>query len=177
MARPFFTVGHSTRSIDEFVRLLSPHGIKLVADVRSIPGSRANAQYGSTQLAAALADFQIGYQHIPALGGRRGKRRDLSTDVNAFWQNQSFHNYADYALGPEFRSGLDELRRLGHTTNCVTMCAEAVWWRCHRRIIADHLIASGEIVFHILGSSAVDRAYLTEGARVGADGIVSYPAA
>lgn len=152
-----------------------PHGIKLVVDVRRNPGSRTNTQYVSMQLASVLADFQIDYQHIPALGGRRGKTKDLSEDVNAFWQNQSFHNYADYALGPEFRSGLEELRRLGNATTCVIMCAEAVWWRCHRRIIADHLIASGEAVFHILGPSVIDRAHLTEGARIGEGRIVSYP--
>jgi len=175
VVHPFFTIGHSTRSIGEFVKLLMPQGIKLVVDVRTVPRSRTNAQYNSIQLAGALSDFQIAYQHIPALGGLRSRKYDLPKDVNAFWKNQSFHNYADYALSPEFRSGLDELRRLGHATTCVTMCAEAVWWRCHRRIIADHLIASAETVFHILGSNSVDRAYLTEGARIGADGIVSYP--
>ncbi len=168
MAHPFFTIGHSTRSIDDFIELLMPQSIKLVVDVRTVPRSRTNAQYNSIQLAEVLSGFQIDYQHIPALGGLRGRRVDVPREVNAFWRNQSFHNYADYALSPEFRSGLAELRELGHATTCVTMCAEAVWWRCHRRIIADHLIASGETVFHILGSNSVDRAYLTEGARIGA---------
>jgi uncharacterized protein (DUF488 family) len=175
VGHPFFTIGHSTYAISEFVGLLMPRSIKLVVDVRTVPRSRTNAQYDSIRFAEALSGFQIDYQHIPALGGLRGRRLDVPREVNAFWENQSFHNYADYALSPEFRSGLEQLRELGHATICVTMCAEAVWWRCHRRIIADHLIASGEAVFHILGLNSVNRAHLTEGARVDADGVVSYP--
>ena len=94
----------------------------------------------------------------------------MPQEANAFWKNQSFHNYADYAMSNEFRSGLKTLRERGHAATCAIMCSEAVWWRCHRRIIADYLIASGEIVFHILGPKAVDQAHLTEGARVGLDG-------
>lgn len=175
VAHPFFTIGHSTRSIGEFLELLMARSIRLVIDVRTVPRSRTNPQYNSIQLAEALSGFLIGYRHVPALGGLRGRSQDVPGEVNAFWKNRGFHNYADYALGPEFRSGLGELRELGHVTACVTMCAEAVWWRCHRRIIADHLIASGETVFHILGPRSVERARLTEGARVGADGAVSYP--
>jgi uncharacterized protein (DUF488 family) len=163
------------RSINEYVELLMRQAIKLVIDVRTVPRSRTNPQYDSIQLAEVLSDFQIDYQHIPALGGLRGRRSDVPREVNAFWKNQGFHNYADYALGPEFRSGLRKLRELGRETTCVTMCAEAVWWRCHRRIIADHLIAADETVFHILGSRSIERAQLTEGARIGADGVVSYP--
>jgi uncharacterized protein (DUF488 family) len=175
VTHPFFTIGHSTHAIREFVELLMPQSIKLVVDVRTVPRSRTNAQYNSAQFAEALSGFQIDYRHIPALGGRRGRRLDVPSDVNAFWKNQSFHNYADYALSSEFRSGLEQLRELGHATTCVTMCAETVWWRCHRRIIADRLIASGETVFHILGLNSVNQAHLTEGARVGANGVVSYP--
>jgi uncharacterized protein (DUF488 family) len=175
MSRQFFTIGHSTRSIDEFVALLKPHDIKLVVDVRTIPRSRTNPQYNSKEFAEALSEFQIDYHHIAALGGLRGRTRDLPQEANAFWKNQSFHNYADYATSKEFRSGLKMLRERGHATTCAVMCSEAVWWRCHRRIIADYLIASGEIVFHILGPWVVDRAHLTEGARVGLDGTVSYP--
>jgi uncharacterized protein (DUF488 family) len=175
VTHPFFTIGHSTHAIREFVELLMPQSIKLVVDVRTVPRSRTNAQYNSAQFAEALSGFQIDYRHIPALGGRRGRRLDVPSDVNAFWKNQSFHNYADYALSSEFRSGLQQLRELGHATTCVTMCAETVWWRCHRRIIADRLIASGETVFHILGLNSVNQAHLTEGARVGANGVVSYP--
>ena len=175
MPRQFFTIGHSTRSVDDFVALLNAHDIKLVVDVRAVPRSRTNPQYNSKEFAEALSEVQIGYQHIAALGGLRGRIRDLPQEANAFWKNQSFHNYADYATSKEFRSGLTMLRERGHATICAIMCSETVWWRCHRRIIADYLIASGEIVFHILGPKAVDRAHLTEGACVGLDGIVTYP--
>lgn len=175
MPRPFFTIGHSTRSVDDFVALLSAQNIKLVVDVRAIPRSRTNPQYNSKEFAEALSEFQIGYQHIAALGGLRGRTRDVPQEANAFWKNQSFHNYADYAASNEFRSGLKALRELGHAATCAIMCSEAVWWRCHRRIIADYLIASGDTVFHIMGSKVADRAHLTEGARVGPDGTVLYP--
>jgi uncharacterized protein (DUF488 family) len=175
MPRQFFTIGHSTRSVDDFVALLNAHDIKLVVDVRAVPRSRTNPQYNSKEFAEALSISHIGYQHIPSLGGLRGKTRDFPQEANAFWKNQSFHNYADYAMSKEFRSGLKMLRARGHATTCVIMCSEAVWWRCHRRIIADYLIVSGEIVFHILGSKPADRAHLTEGARVGLDATVFYP--
>ena len=175
MPRPFFTIGHSTRSVDDFVALLNVHNIKLIVDVRAVPRSRTNPQYNSKEFAEALSEFQIGYQHIAALGGLRGRARDLPREANALWKNRSFHNYADYATSKEFRSGLKALRERGHETTCAIMCSEAVWWRCHRRIIADYLITSGEIVHHILGPKAVSRAHLTEGARVRADGTILYP--
>lgn len=174
MAHPFFTIGHSTRSIDEFVDLLRPQEIRLVVDVRTIPRSRTNPQYNSRELNNSLSKFQIDYEHIPALGGRRGRKRDVATELNAFWKNQSFHNYADYTTSEEFRSGLARLRELGHATICVIMCAEAVWWRCHRRIIADYLIASGETVLHIMGLKRIEPARLTDRARIGTTGTVSY---
>jgi uncharacterized protein (DUF488 family) len=175
MPRPFFTIGHSTRSVEDFVALLNAQEVKLVVDVRAVPRSRTNPQYNSKQLSEALSEFQIGYQHIAALGGLRGRMRGLPQEANALWKNQSFHNYADYATSKEFRSGLKALRKWGHATTCAIMCSEAVWWRCHRRIIADYLIAAGERVFHILGPKAVDHAHLTEGAQVGADDTVLYP--
>jgi len=175
MKHQFFTIGHSTRSVDEFVNLLGPQQIKLVVDVRTIPRSRTNPQFNSEEFAKALAERQIGYEHIAALGGLRGKKRIVPADMNAYWKNRSFHNYADYAMGQEFRVGLARLRDLGHATTCVTMCAEAVWWRCHRRIIADYLIAAGESVFHILGAGHAAPAHLTAGAAVGASGTLSYP--
>jgi uncharacterized protein (DUF488 family) len=148
MAHPFYTIGHSTRSIAEFVELLERAEIRLVADVRTVPRSRTNPQYNRDILPAALGSYNIGYEHIAALGGLRGRRKDTPLAVNAFWLNQSFHNYADYAMTPEFHSGLARLRELGRTTHCAIMCAEALWWRCHRRIISDYLIAAGESVLH-----------------------------
>jgi uncharacterized protein (DUF488 family) len=174
MPHGFFTIGHSTRSINEFVALLNPQNIKLVVDVRTVPRSRTNPQYNSNELAETLSEFRIDYHHIPSLGGLRGRTRALPKRANAFWKNQSFHNYADYALSEEFRSGLRTLREFGRAAPCAIMCAELLWWRCHRRIIADYLIASGEIVFHILGPRSVDRARLTEGAHVTPDGAILY---
>jgi uncharacterized protein (DUF488 family) len=175
MARPFYTIGHSTRSIDEFVELLRDCEVRLVVDVRTVPRSRTNPQYNRDTLPDTLAPFGIGYEHIAPLGGLRGHKRDAPPETNAFWQNASFRNYADYALGQSFHDGLSHLRTLGQATTCAIMCAEAVWWRCHRRIISDYLIAAGETVFHILGRGHVDPARLTESARPGSDGLV-YPA-
>ena len=175
MNHPFFTIGHSTRSVGEFVDLLRPQEIKLVVDVRTIPRSRTNHQYNSEVFAKALAEFQINYVHIATLGGLRGRTREVAPEVNAFWENRSFHNYADYAMGKEFHSGLARLREMGHANVSVIMCAEAVWWRCHRRIIADYLIAASETVFHILGPNRIERARITEGVQFEGTGSLTYP--
>jgi uncharacterized protein (DUF488 family) len=176
MACPFFTIGHSSRSVDEFVDLVMQVEIRLIVDVRTIPRSRTNPQYDSEEFARTLAKLQIGYEHIAALGGLRGWKRDVPADVNAFWENRSFHNYADYAMSEDFRSGLTRLREVGHAKPCAIMCAEAVWWRCHRRIITDYLIAVGETVFHILGRHHIELAHMTGGAKLGALGTITYPA-
>jgi len=173
---PFFTIGHSTRSIPEFVDLLEAAEIRCVVDVRAIPRSRTNPQYNGDVLADTLSPFEIEYLHIPALGGLRASKRDIAPAVNAFWQNQSFHNYADYALTETFHSALAELLALGREHRCAIMCAEAVWWRCHRRIIADYLIAAGETVFHILGRNRIEPAQLTRAAEPGPDHSLTYPA-
>jgi uncharacterized protein (DUF488 family) len=172
---PFFTIGHSTRSIEEFVALLQTAGVRLLVDVRTVPRSRSNPQFNRETLPATLSQFQIDYEHIAALGGLRGHKRGVAPAVNGFWRNQSFHNYADYAMGDSFHVGLKRLRELGHTRVSATMCAEAVWWQCHRRIIADHLIVAGEDVFHILSSNKIERAQMTEGAKTTSDGAVTYP--
>ncbi len=176
MALPFFTIGHSTRAIPEFVELLRANGVQRVADVRTVPRSRTNPQFNRDVLPGTLSGFAIGYEHIAALGGLRGHAREVPHQTNAFWKNQSFHNYADYAMGDDFRQGLSRLRQLGHASPCAIMCAEAVWWRCHRRIIADYLMLSGETVFHILGPGRTERASLTRAAKVGPDGMLTYPA-
>jgi uncharacterized protein (DUF488 family) len=174
---PFFTIGHSTRPIDEFIDLLRGSEITFVVDVRTVPRSRTNAQYNRDVLPQSLASFQVGYDHVAALGGLRGRQRDVSPGVNAFWQNESFHNYADYAMSDSFRAGLDRLRELGETQRCAIMCAEAVWWRCHRRIITDYLLARGDPVFHILGPRHIEPAKLNEAARQQPSGILIYPPA
>ncbi len=175
MPLPFHTIGHSTRSIDEFVELLRESHVRLVVDVRTVPRSRTNPQYNRDTLPETLAQFQIGYEHIAALGGLRGHKRDVPSEVNGFWQNVSFHNYADYAMSESFREGLARLRAIGHETPCAIMCAEAVWWRCHRRIITDYLLAAAERVFHILGRGHIEPARLNDGAKPEA-GRITYPA-
>jgi uncharacterized protein (DUF488 family) len=175
LSNPFFTIGHSTRSIDEFVTLLTSADVKLVVDVRTVPRSRTNPQFNRDALPASLAAHGIAYEHFAALGGLRGKQPGVSPDVNAFWENASFHNYADYALGEEFCSSLENLRALGHATRLTVMCAESLWWRCHRRIIADYLIAAGEHAFHILGLGHIEQARLTPEARIAPNGSLTYP--
>jgi uncharacterized protein (DUF488 family) len=175
MPNPFFTIGHSTRAIEDFVALLAEAEVNLVVDVRTVPRSRTNPQFNRDVLPAALAPHGVAYEHLPTLGGLRGTQPNISAELNAFWDNASFHNYADYAMGAEFRSGLDKTRDLGQATRLSVMCAEAVWWRCHRRIIADYLIAAGEEVFHILGPGHIEQAHLTPAARVGPDRILTYP--
>jgi uncharacterized protein (DUF488 family) len=147
-----------------------------VVDVRTVPRSRTNPQYNRETLPHALSEFQIAYEHVAELGGLRGRAPDVVPDVNAFWENRSFHNYADYAMGAGFRAGFDRLRALGRARHCAVMCSEAVWWRCHRRIIADYLLLSGEQVFHILGPGKIAPASPTPGARPGPGGVLTYPA-
>jgi uncharacterized protein (DUF488 family) len=144
--------------------------------VRTVPRSRRNPQYNTDTLPEALRGHGLGYEHIAALGGLRSRVKDVPPEVNAFWQNESFHNYADYAMGPAFAAGFAHLRGIGEKTPCAIMCAEALWWRCHRRIITDYLLAAGEHVSHILASGEVKPSGMTEGARPGPGGILTYPA-
>ena len=173
--RPFFTIGHSTRPIGEFVDCLRESAVALVVDVRKVPRSRTNPQYNRDALPATLDAIGVGYVHEAALGGLRPRARDVAPARNGYWENASFHNYADYALSPAFGEGFARLRALGHAQRCTVMCSEAVWWRCHRRIIADYLIAAGESVVHILGRGKVEAATLTPGAVPEPDGHVGYP--
>ena len=172
----FFTIGHSTRTLAKFVDLLRESNVDLVVDVRSMPRSRTNPQFNLETLPEGLAPWQIGYKHMAELGGLRGKQRLTESSPNAYWRVRSFRNYADYALTEPFASGLAQLREQGSQHRCTIMCAEAVWWRCHRRIITDYLLAAGEQVMHILGPSQVEEARLTPGAVLRDDGTVVYPA-
>jgi uncharacterized protein (DUF488 family) len=173
---PFFTIGHSNRSLEIFKALLREADIALVADIRKMPRSRTNPQFNGETLHDTLAGLQISYEHIAALGGLRGKTPSLSPDTNGFWTNKSFHNYADYALTEPFQAGLGHLLDEGRQRRCTIMCSEAVWWRCHRRIVTDYLIARGETVFHIMGERRLEQAHLTAGAAVQPSGTIIYPA-
>jgi uncharacterized protein (DUF488 family) len=161
--------------MNEFVALLRDTGITLVADVRAVPRSRTNPQYNADVLPEALAAHHIGYSHIASLGGLRGRQHIVSQSVNAFWKNKSFHNYADYAMGDSFHDGLSRLRDIGEVQCCAIMCAETLWWRCHRRIIADYLMAAGDTVFHILGPGKIQRADLTTGVQERTSAVLTYP--
>jgi uncharacterized protein (DUF488 family) len=176
VSQPFFSIGHSNRPLAEFIALLEPNGITRVVDVRTVPRSRANPQYNKEALPAGLRAHGIGYEHLSALGGLRGRdKQGTPPDVNGFWENQSFHNYADYAMTPAFRAGLERLVAIGRHERCAYMCAEAVWWQCHRRIITDYLLAAGHDVFHIIGGDVPEPAKLTPEARLCGGGL-AYPA-
>jgi uncharacterized protein (DUF488 family) len=159
------------------MNLLRTSEVTLVVDVRRVPRSRTNPQFNRETLPDALAKAQIGYVHLASLGGLRKDSSKVSSSPNLLWENLSFRNYADYALTSEFAEGLTELRHFGHQQRSAMMCAETVWWRCHRRIIADYLIYAGESVFHILGSGRIDQALLTPGAVAQPDGTIIYPPA
>jgi uncharacterized protein (DUF488 family) len=174
MASAFFTIGHSTRSVAELAGLLKQARAGLVVDVRAFPRSRTNPQFNFDVLPAGMAEWQIGYRHIQALGGLRGRKKDQGLSPNAYWENLSFRNYADYTSTQAFRAGLAELRDLGRTQTCAIMCAEGVWWRCHRRIIADYLISDGEQVFHIMGPGKAELASLNPAAVRQHDGTLHY---
>ena len=175
MAARFCTIGHSNRALEEFVDILRVARVDLVVDVRSFPRSRSNPSYNLDVLPGELERYQIGYRHMPALGGRRNLQPDVPDEVNAHWRNRSFHNYADYALSSEFAAALEDLVALGRDRRLAMMCSEAVWWRCHRRIITDHLLLNGQMVDHLLGANRIDAAKPTPGAELTRDGKVIYP--
>lgn len=170
------TVGHSTHPIEEFLELLRDAGASRLVDVRTLPGSRHNPQFNEEELAPVLDAAGIPYVREKRLGGLRKAEGDVDPSVNGFWQNRSFHRYADYAQGAAFRAGLDRLIELAAPPALpAIMCAEAVWWRCHRRIIADFLLARGVPVAHLMPDGRLEPATLTPGARVH-EGTITYPA-
>jgi len=171
---PIFTIGHSSRPLDEFLTLLGESDVQCAVDVRRLPGSRAFPQYNADALAASLAAHNIDYWHLDALCGRRSKHDLAGAAPENFWSNASFARYAAYARGETFAQGLQQLLDRARWQRCVVMCSEAVWWRCHRRIITDHLLAHGDTVCHIMGPCKLTTATLTSGARV-RHGEVIYP--
>jgi uncharacterized protein (DUF488 family) len=170
-----FTIGHSTRSLDELIALLREHAVDLLVDVRTIPRSRHNPQFNQENLEVAMPQAGIAYRAIKDLGGLRGKRKDGEPSPNPFWTHASFRNYADYALTPPFRKALRDLEKAAELHRPAIMCAETLWWRCHRRIITDYLLADGNKVVHILGPGKTEPGRLTEAAMPQADGTLLYP--
>jgi uncharacterized protein (DUF488 family) len=169
-----YTIGHSTRSLDELVDVLASHGVTQLADVRTIRRSRTNPQFDEAKLARALPRRGISYLAIPELGGRRPKPKVPPRKSNAGWQHSAFRNYADYALTAPFRDGLRELLAISAEQPTAIMCAEAPWWRCHRRIVADHLLARGVPVVHLMTRTRAEPAKPTSFAVLGR-GSVHYP--
>jgi hypothetical protein len=167
-----WTIGHSTRTIEEFIGLLRDHGIETLVDVRHFPGSRRFPHFNQSQLRDALAAAGIRYVHLVELGGRRPPRPDSH---NLAWRNAAFRGYADYMETPGFRAGIDRLLGVARASRAAIMCSEAVWWRCHRSMIADYLKAMGVRVFHILQSERAQEHPYTAAAQV-TDGL-SYEAA
>jgi len=165
-----WTVGHSTRSGEEFVQILLENRIKVLVDVRTYPGSRRYPQFNRDTLAEALKEVGIEYQHKANLGGRRTPRPDSH---NTAWRNAQFRGYADHMETEEFKNGVRELLELATGARVAVMCAEAVWWRCHRSLIADYLKAEGHEVVHIIDEKKTEEHPYTSAARV-VNGRLSY---
>lgn len=165
-----WTVGHSTRSGEEFGQILSAHGIEVLVDVRSFPGSRRYPQFNRAALAESLAGIEIEYRHEPRLGGRRTPRADSH---NTAWRNASFRAYADHMETDEFRKGVEDLLELAASARVAVMCAEALWWRCHRSLISDYLKAAGHTVVHIVDQTKTEEHPFTSAARI-VDGELTY---
>jgi uncharacterized protein (DUF488 family) len=166
-----YTIGHSTRSLDDFVGLIHQHGIEQLADVRTVPKSRRHPHFAGDALSKSLPAVGINYRHLPGLGGLRKPAADSN---NRGWRHPSFRGYADYMQTPAFEAALNELIEWAADRSTVVMCAEAVWWQCHRQLIADALVARGIEARHIMSAKAADVHTLTSFARV--DGTrVTYP--
>jgi uncharacterized protein (DUF488 family) len=165
-----WTIGHSTRSIEEFLAILGAHDIETIIDVRRFPGSKRLPQFGSAALESALADGGVSYQWIGALGGRR---QPDPASPNDGWRHAAFRGYADHMASEEFAAGLFELEMIASASRSAVMCAEALWWRCHRRLIADALTSLGYEVRHIRDASEAEVHRLAPPAAI-VDGVLTY---
>ena len=165
-----WTIGHSTLAIEEFIRRIEAFEIKLLADVRSFPGSRRYPQFNKDNLRSSLAAAEIDYAHLPELGGRRRAHPD---SINMAWRNESFRGYADYMESEGFQGGIAKLLKLAAQKRTAIMCAEALWWRCHRSLISDYLKVQGNEVIHITGDGKSESHPFTSAARV-VNGELSY---
>jgi uncharacterized protein (DUF488 family) len=169
-----YTIGHSTRPLDVFTTLLRAAGVTRVVDVRAFPMSRRHPQFNKDALSITLPAVGLDYRHMPALGGRRHRPKG-SASRNGLWKVEAFRNYSDYAETPAFGSAITELEALAREQATAFMCAEAVWWQCHRRLITDYMLARGWTAVHILAAGPQQRASMTEGALVHGDGTIEYP--
>jgi len=165
-----WTVGHSTHTAEHFEQILKSHSIEALVDVRAFPGSRRYPQFNKDVLTESLNQIPIAYHHFPNLGGRRRVKPDSK---NTAWQNASFRAYADYMETSEFRQGIKSLLELSHDHKVAIMCAEAVWWRCHRSLIADYLKAAGVKVIHIINEQKTEEHPFTSAASI-VEGKLSY---
>lgn len=167
-----YTIGHSTRALDDFVGMLKAHGVRKLVDVRTIPRSRRHPHFSGEELAESLLGYGVEYRWCKALGGLR---RPLKDSLNTAWRNESFRGYADYMQTPAFQAAVEELLELGRNSDTVIMCAEAVPWRCHRSLIGDALLARGARVVDIMSEKKASVHRPTPFARF--DGVrVNYPA-
>lgn len=169
-SKQIWTIGHSTRSAQEFIGLLQEQNIEAIADVRQFPGSRRYPHFGRDQLEKELMGAQIIYLHLPELGGRRTPRSD---SPNTAWRNKAFRGYADYMMTEPFRKGVERLAELAHRNRTAMMCAEAVWWSCHRSLLSDLFKSRGWRVWHIMGEGKVQEHPYTKAAHV-VNGQLSY---
>ena len=163
-----YTIGHSTHPIDEFVGILEANGVERLMDVRTVPGSRHNPQFGEHELVTSMPEAGIDYQRLPELGGLRHTPA-AETSINGAWRNRSFRNYADYMQSSEFVAGVDELMALAKKQTVAIMCAEAVPWRCHRSLIGDALLARGVQVADIMSLTSTKSHTMTSFAKVEGD--------
>lgn len=158
-----YTVGHSTRTIIEFCRILQSFHVEVLVDIRSYPGSKKYPQFNSSFLDNYLKTLSIRYYHLGLLGGRRTPKPDSK---NTAWKNKAFRGYADYMETEDFINGINELEKIAHTAVTAIMCSEAVWWRCHRALVADFLKAKGWQVMHLMSESAAKEHPYTSPARI-----------
>ncbi|MHB8205234.1 MAG: DUF488 domain-containing protein [Desulfomonilaceae bacterium] len=169
-----YTIGHSNRSMEEFLALLKGHDIHALADIRSLPGSNKYPHFNSENLANVLPQNGLQYFWLPKLGGLRRSRKDFPS-VNKGLTSRSFRSYADYMATEEFREGVHELVEIASQSATAYMCAEALYWRCHRRLLSDYLVAHGMDVNHILSLKQVSPHKMTQGSLVTPEGLVIYP--
>lgn len=158
-----WTIGHSTHTIHEFIAILKSFDIKLIADIRSYPGSKRCPQFNKESLLKSLKDAGIHYVHLSNLGGRR---KPLPSSKNMAWHNEAFRGYADYMETEQFKTTITELEQFATEQNTTYMCAEILWWRCHRSLVSDYLKADGWTVIHIMGEHKSEEHHFTAPAKV-----------